>query len=1592
MESKKINQLATEMSPAATDLTIIGDPITGVSKKITLEQIASLFAGSVSFYANLAAFPVTGTIDTIYCAKDTNKLYLWSGSAYVQTFPSQALLDTYQLRSEKGASNGYASLDSAGKVPVSQLPSSIMEYKGMWSAATNTPTLANGTGDTGDVYICNAAGSVNFGAGAITFAVGDYVIYSGSIWQRSSGAVGTVTSVGLSTNGNSVTIGSSPVTTSGTISANFVGDSTQYINGAGNLTTFPTLLSSDNLVKLVRNQSGATITAGTVIYISGATGNKPLISKALATGDATSAQTYGLLQTDIANNADGYVVVIGNVNNLDTSAFTEGQQLYLSGTTAGTYTSTKPYAPIHLVYVGIVLRAHPTMGIIGVKIQNGYEMDELHNVAAQSPNNGDILQYVTSTNLWTKTAGTTTNISEGTNLYYTDSRARLALGAGAGISYNSTTGVITSTITQYTDALARAALSFVAGSGAYNSTTGVITIPTNNNQITNGANYITLLSLSSSATGLTYTNTTGVFSLTAGYSIPTTANQTNWTTAYNDSIVSAAVTGTTTKTLTLTQQDAGTITASWTDINTDAVSSVFGRTGAVVAASGDYTTAQVTEVTNLYYTEARVNANTNVAANTAARHNAVTIGTANGLSLSTQALSLALASTSATGALSSTDWNTFNNKQSALTNPVTGTGNNNYIPKFTSTGSTIGDSTLQTDSSGNLGIGLAPSAWTTSVKALQIGGGSMYATTTYNFIGNNVLYSSTGDKYINAGYATAYGQTSGEHRWYIAPSGVTAGDAITFTRPMTINTSGNVIIGTEVSTNHKLTVYNATSAAQVRVAGAAPSVVFTDTITDPANYVAYFGMATAVNNFMTGTAAGDYIFHNYSGGPILFGINNSIKVSISSGGIVKIADLAGTGNRMVIVDSTGTLSTQAITTGTVTSVGLSSATSGVTIGSTPVTTSGTITIAIATATTSQNGLLSSTDWTIFNGKQAAINGTGFVKASGTTISYDNSTYLTTTSAASTYLPLAGGILTGDLSGTSASFSNTISGYQLIANSVNDGSAIFAKRTGGVNTFALNTNANSSFTLYDHASGSYTAGITQSSGNVGIGVAPSYALDIYKSSASLRIYNTSNPSALATYSKDLGLILTSYYSASASPYTRTADIVSNADAAAESQMRFFTAIAGSNPAVALTLAPTGAATFSSSIKAVSGLLQSATTDAVVDILNLYNPSQTSSGVRQKFANGYGDLAAIKVSQRDNGALADDGQIEFQVASNSTLATRLSILNTGAVTINSTTYIPFILNSSYGQIGLEFQLGGTGFASIGSASNVTGAYTGSETDLGLGTNASATANIIFATGSGSTRRMVITSGGNVGIGTDSPYSNARFQVKTATNINIAYQTGTLDATGIKLNAFNDAGSANIPLEINASILYFKTAETQKMSITNSGNLLIGNGATDVGSLIHAYTTENRDNMVYTNTNANLTYALFAAKTTRAGGTSCYFYYGEANSVTTYRVYNNGNVQNTNNSYGAISDISLKTNIFDATPKLSDLLKVRIVNYNLKGSEDKQIGVIAQELEKIFPNMIDIDGNTKLKSVKYSVFVPMLIKAVQELKAEIEILKNK
>jgi hypothetical protein len=178
------------------------------------------------------------------------------------------------------------------------------------------------------------------------------------------------------------------------------GDATQYIAGDGTLITFPVAGQAGTLVRQVRNTTGATLTKGTIVYINGANGNKPTIAKALATSDATSAQTFGFLQSNISNNSNGFVVVIGDLAGLDTSSITEGTQLYLSSTVAGEYTTTKQVAPAHLVYVGIVTRSHPTQGQIEVKIQNGYELDELHDVLISGETDGQVLQFESASGLW----------------------------------------------------------------------------------------------------------------------------------------------------------------------------------------------------------------------------------------------------------------------------------------------------------------------------------------------------------------------------------------------------------------------------------------------------------------------------------------------------------------------------------------------------------------------------------------------------------------------------------------------------------------------------------------------------------------------------------------------------------------------------------------------------------------------------------------------------------------------------------------------------------------------------------------------------------------------------------------------------------------------------------------------------------------------------------------------------------------------------------------------------------------------------------------------------------------------------------------
>ena len=627
-------------------------------------------------------------------------------------------------------------------------------YKGTWNASTNTPTLTSSVGTAGWYYIVNVAGSTNLN-GITDWNVGDWAIFNGGVWQKvdntdavvsvngftgavslttsnisegtnlyysdarargvlsagtgisynsttgvitnsapdqtvsltggtgisTSGAypnftitntapdqtvsltgagttsisgtypnftitsndqyTGTVTSVGITESSAALSITGSPVTTSGNINIEFAGNSTQYVAGDGSLVTFPTVVTqAQNLVTEVYNNSGATITKGTVVYINGGQGNLPTITKAQANTEVASNQTIGLVRADITNMNNGYVTVAGTLIDLDTNGFSTGQTLYLSPSVAGGYTSTKPTSPDHIVYIGIVVRAHPTQGVIEVKIQNTQELSESADVLITSPTGGQILQYNGTTSLWNNVAGTTTNITEGTNLYYTDARARAAVSL-------TTTGN--------------------NGASTYNSTTGVLNVPT---YTLAGLGGINLTSLSATSP-LAYNNTTGVFSI---------------------------------------QQASG----------------------------------------------------------------------------------------SQAGYLSSADWTTFNSKQSALTNPVTGTGTTNYHAKFSGT-STLGNSIIY-DNGTNIGIGTASPAQKLQVDSTTGDGCylSSFQTTTGAADTGPILAFGFNDGTNNRDGVYIKGlkenSTSGNYASYLSFFTRPAGSGLT--EKMRITSSGNVGIGT----------------------------------------------------------------------------------------------------------------------------------------------------------------------------------------------------------------------------------------------------------------------------------------------------------------------------------------------------------------------------------------------------------------------------------------------------------------------------------------------------------------------------------------------------------------------------------------------------------------------------------------------------------------------------------------------------------------------------------------------------------------------------------------------------------------------------
>jgi hypothetical protein len=154
-------------------------------------------------------------------------------------------------------------------------------------------------------------------------------------------------------------------------------------------------IKPNQMFAFVTNADSVTINKGQPVYAFGAVGDRMSVKLAANTSDATSAKTVGLVfSSSIAANGTGFIITQGVIQNLNTSMYSPGDTLYV-GATAGTLTSTKPYAPNHLVYAGIVERANAGNGQIYVRVQNGYELDEIHDVdlITTPPVNGNVLGY-----------------------------------------------------------------------------------------------------------------------------------------------------------------------------------------------------------------------------------------------------------------------------------------------------------------------------------------------------------------------------------------------------------------------------------------------------------------------------------------------------------------------------------------------------------------------------------------------------------------------------------------------------------------------------------------------------------------------------------------------------------------------------------------------------------------------------------------------------------------------------------------------------------------------------------------------------------------------------------------------------------------------------------------------------------------------------------------------------------------------------------------------------------------------------------------------------------------------------------------------
>jgi hypothetical protein len=895
-------------------------------------------------------------------------------------------------------------------------------------------------------------------------------------------------------------------------------------------------------------------------------------------------------------------------------------------------------------------------------------------------------------------------------------------------------------------------------------------------------------------------------------------------------------------------------------------------------------------------------------------------------STATHTFNLPTASATNRGALSSTDWTTFNNKQNALTNPVTGTGTSGQVTYFNGTSTVAGSSNHFWDATNNrLGIGL-----------------------------NNPQRS--------------------------------------------------------------LEIYNATADSHLRLSGTAPSVSLGEAITGSI-YQAKFGLITANGQYVTGGVAGDFVILSQTGSTI-FATSSTEKMRVQASGNVSIGntndiyklDVSGAGRYTGVLYADNTIRLGIALIGQNSNNLLLSSNSAVgeigfysnALGSKLMTLNGSGNLSIGNINDTYKLDVSGT-----------VRFTGQLRLQST-ITDGTNTYtlpsatgtLALTSALSGYLPLTGGTLTGALGGTSASFSSTL------------GVTGLTTATGGIVTNSIKS-ANTAANLVigtDSASGTslvFTTDFSErmrinASGNVSINnTNDTYKLDV---TGTGRFYRND--------SGNISLILTN-------DYINQGNLINFVHNSGGSTTNGYIGHGGdstgnfviiNNSITALSLArSTGAATFSSSVTATSGKFASAngTTYAATSQLRI-----DGNGVNNSYA---------QITFTDS-ALSD-GKISYFPAA----AAENRYFSISPRQVES----DFVIRGSNVGIGTTSPVDYTNYRSL----HIMGATSTSSAILYLTNSTSSIRGLFFAEGNASrvtigsqsnhdftfltndTERMRITSGGNVGIGTSSPSARLHVGNGTQTAINGADNKIHIATTGTRsalLTLANSSGGTTVEGQFESSAesadlriiigsttnhpVVFRTNNVETARITSGGNLLIGQTATDpAAALAYFQLTQNYANWIHQIRNSATSGGVYGSNivfSSAPNNSASAFFAGSDSSAERYRMYANGGLANYQANNVNLSDERTKKDIAPLESYWNKFKAIEMVKFKYKDQthDDFNIGVIAQQVEKVAPEFVDVDGwgdtqNSKdpLKSIYTSDLHHATIKVLQEAMAKIEDQQN-